>query len=152
MKILLRSAAQLSYKVDVAMGSCTTTMQAIAGFGAWPYEDLIGRDQCIAFLGLENNDAFKQATSAKKRKVDDTQHDGDTHEPTEKMLRAASSSVDALIAMHHGTLAISADEASEARTHASVELIELSKMAKVLAREIHHEAFAFLDAVMSKDA
>ena len=148
LKTLLRSASTLSYKGEGAVLSCTTTMKAIAEFNAWPYSDLTGRDACITYLELGEDENFAQP-APKKRNTSDNQHDVHDHEPTEKMLRAASSSVDALIGKHHETLALTTDEAAEARSNSSAAVIRLYELAECFAREIHREAF---EHIASKQA
>ena len=145
LKALLRSAATLNYRGEVAVLSCTTTMKAIADFDAWPYSDLTGRDACVTYLELDEDENFSPPAS-KKRKASDNQPDVHDHEPTDKMLRAASSSVDALIDKHHETLALTTDEAAEARSNSSAAVIRLYELAECFAREIHREAFEHIDS------
>ena len=155
LKTLLRSASTLSYKGEGAVLSCTTTMKAIAEFNAWPYSDLTGRDACITYLELGEDENFAQP-APKKRNTSDNQHDVHDHEPTEKMLRAASSSVDAMVKTHQDIVTLVPDEINAAaRAHSSSALMRLTNLAEKFAREIHQEAFEYIDskrAVVAEEA
>ena len=143
MKELFTAAAELDWEEGDTQPQASVFIKAIHDFESWPNTDLVGRDECIAELGLEDNEKFAPPAApavpaGKRRKGSDAENGAKGATITE--LRAYGTALDAQAEVMIRAIDATRDNEHATSQAASTALQAIFAQTKAIAEIIHSDA------------